>query len=221
MEKKVYIGVGHGGSDYGAVGYVVEKQANLRMALACAKCLRDNGVSVKLSRTTDCDSSIFEKVKEANCWGADLAIDIHNNAGGAYGAEVFYSVNGGKGKKLATNILENLVKIGQNNRGIKQRAEGDMDYFGFIRMTDMPAVITEAAFVDNPSDASKIKTEAQCNKFGIAIARGILDTLGISTISKVTGYYKVQIGAFKNKKNAEKLKNELKKKGYSAMIVRS
>ena len=35
MSKKVFIGVGHGGSDSGAVGYIVEKEANLVMALAC------------------------------------------------------------------------------------------------------------------------------------------------------------------------------------------
>lgn len=30
---KVYIGVGHGGSDSGAVKYLVEKDVNLKMAL--------------------------------------------------------------------------------------------------------------------------------------------------------------------------------------------
>lgn len=32
---RVFIGVGHGGTDPGAVGYLVEKDVNLKMARAC------------------------------------------------------------------------------------------------------------------------------------------------------------------------------------------
>jgi len=48
---KVYIGVGHGGSDSGAVRYLVEKDVNLKMALACCNYLKAAGVDVKISRT--------------------------------------------------------------------------------------------------------------------------------------------------------------------------
>ena len=43
MSKKVFIGVGHGGSDTGAVGCIVEKEANLVMALACRDYLFNAG----------------------------------------------------------------------------------------------------------------------------------------------------------------------------------
>ena len=35
MAKKVFLGVGHGGSDPGAVKYIKEADVNLNMALAC------------------------------------------------------------------------------------------------------------------------------------------------------------------------------------------
>lgn len=225
---KVYIGVGHGGSDSGAVKYLVEKDVNLKMALACRDYLKAAGVDVKISRTTDKDSSIAEKVTEANSWGADLAIDIHNNAGGGDGAEVYHSIVGGTGKRLADYILSEFEKIGQNVRGAKTKHENGTDYFGFIRLTDMPAVITEAVFVDNAADAAQADTEAECKAFGIAIAKGVLRTLGIadnvvrpSTPSKpAQTIYRVQVGAYTNKSNAVKLAKKLNNIGYKTLIVK-
>lgn len=222
---KVYIGVGHGGSDSGAVKYIVEKDVNLKMALACRDYLKSAGVDVKISRTTDKDSSIAEKVAAANSWGADLALDIHNNAGGGDGAEVYHSIVYGTGATLAKNILSEFEKIGQNVRGAKTKPEGSTDYFGFIRMTNMPAVITEAVFVDNAADAAQADTDAECKAFGVAIAKGVLKTLGIKTptpAAKPTTsgkIYRVQVGAFKNKANADALVKELKGKGYNAFVT--
>ena len=225
---KVYIGVGHGGSDSGAIKYLVEKDINLKMALACRDYLKAAGVDVKISRTTDKDSSIAEKVTAANSWGADLAIDIHNNAGGGDGAEVYHSIVGGTGKRLADNILSEFEKIGQNVRGAKTKHENGTDYFGFIRLTDMPAVITEAVFVDNAADAAQADTEAECKAFGIAIAKGVLRTLGIadnavrpSTPSKpAQTIYRVQVGAYTNRSNAIKLAKKLNSIGYKTLIVK-
>ena len=224
---KVYIGVGHGGSDSGAVKYLVEKDINLKMALACRDYLKAAGVDVKISRTTDKDSSIAEKVTAANSWGADLAIDIHNNAGGGDGAEVYHSIVGGTGKRLADNILSEFEKIGQNVRGAKTKQESGTDYFGFIRLTDMPAVITEAVFVDNAADAAQADTEAECKVFGIAIAKGVLRTLGIAdnirpnTPSKpAQTIYRVQVGAYTNRSNAVKLAKKLNRIGYKTLIVK-
>ena len=81
MAKKVFIGVGHGGRDFGAVKYAVEKDLNLVMALACRDYLVANGVEVQMSRTKDEDDDIAQEVRECNAYAPDLAIDVHNNAG--------------------------------------------------------------------------------------------------------------------------------------------
>lgn len=181
MAKKVYIGVGHGGSDPGAVKYLIEKDINLKMAKACRDYLKAAGVDTKISRETDKNSSINQKVSEANAWGADLALDIHNNAGGGNGAEVLHSISYGTGAVLAKNILTELEAIGQNSRGTKIRKNSaGKDYFGFIRSTNMPAVITECVFVDNAADAAQADTDEECKTFGVAIAKGVLKTLGIA-----------------------------------------
>lgn len=177
---KVYIDAGHGGSDSGAVKYVTEKTVNIVMALACRDYLKANGVTVKMSRTTDKDTSLNSICKAANEWSADLAVSIHNNAGGGDGFEVYHSINGGKGKTLAKNIETEVKKLGQNSRGLKTRKGSNGDYYGFIRMTNMPAVICEGAFVDNKTDVKAIDTTTEQKKFGYAYAKGILKTLGIT-----------------------------------------
>ena len=147
---------------------------DLQMALACRDYLKENGVETYISRETDCDSSLRKKINEANALKVDFAIDIHNNAGGGNGFEVFHSVVGGKGKEFAQNIEKEVIKIGQNSRGLKtKKGNNGKDYFGFIRDTNCPAVITEGVFVDNEYDYIMADTTAKCSLFGIAYAKGI------------------------------------------------
>ena len=186
MSKKVFIGVGHGGADPGSVKYLVEKDVNLTMALACKEVLEASGVIVKMSRTKDENDPITEEVKECHAFAPDLAIDVHNNAGGGDGFEVICSINGGNGRTLAMNIEAEVKKIGQNSRGVKTRKNSSgKDYYAFIRDTKCPAVICEGVFVDNAQDVKIADTVADQKKFGEAYARGILKTLGVT--EKVTG----------------------------------
>lgn len=179
---KVFIGIGHGGSDPGAVANGFEEaDLNLAIGMACVDELKRHGVSVKASRSKDENDTLSEEISECNKFNPDLAVDIHNNAGGGDGAEVFHSKNGGKGKTLAQNILNEVVAIGQNSRGVKTRVNSaGRDYYGFIRETVAPAVIIECAFVDNKADMKIIDTAAEQKAFGKAIAKGVLKTLGIA-----------------------------------------
>lgn len=208
--KKVFIGVGHGGSDPGAVvGSIYEKNMNLPIALACRDELERHGVAVLMSRERDEDESLSGKIQMANDFGADLALDIHNNAGGGDGAEVYHTYRGGTGKTLAENILIAVKALGQNSRGAKfiKNAQG-VDGYLFIRNTWMPAVIVECAFLDNSKDFAVIDTPAERTAMGIAIAKGVLKTLGIAWQAPKQTLYRVQIGAYNVKENAE---NQLKK----------
>ena len=218
---KVFLGVGHGGSDPGAVANnTKEKDLNLSIALACKDMLEKHGVTVKMSRTKDENDPIGEEVNECNAYAPDLAVDIHNNAGGGDGGEVFYTHLGGKGKTLAGNILAEMVKVGQNSRGIKTRVNSQgKDYYAFIRNTSCPAVIVECAFVDNASDLKIIATESQRKTMGEAIAKGILKTLGVE-IQSERAYWKVQVGAYLYRENAEAMQKKIKAVGFDAFIVK-
>ena len=229
MAKKVFIGVGHGGSDPGAVANGFEEaDLNLAIALACQDELARHGVLTKMSRTKDENDPLSEEVKECNAFAPDLAVEIHNNAGGGDGIEVFHSINGGTGKILAENIIVEVKKIGQNSRGTKTRKNSSGgDYYGWIRNTDAPAVIVECAFVDNKTDIQIIDTKDEQIAMGVAIAKGVLTTLGIShkkeetpvKKEETTTIYRVQVGAYKVKANAQAMQKKLKAAGYDAIIV--
>ena len=72
-------------------------------------------------------------------------------------------------------------------------------------------------------DIQIIDTAAEQKAMGVAIAKGILKTLGVA--HKPVGeaaankIYRVQVGAFSVKKNAEAMRDKLKAAGYEAFIV--
>lgn len=169
------------GKTHGAVGYIVEKDGALVIATACKDYLIANGVEVKMSRYIDEDESLTSKINECNAYNPDLCADIHLNAGGGDGAEVFHSIVNGTGKVLAENILKELEAIGQNSRGTKTKINSrGSDYFGFIRSTNAPSVIVESFFVDNAEDVKIGDTVEEQKEIGQAIAKGFLRTLGVS-----------------------------------------
>ena len=219
---KVFIGVGHGGSDPGAVSNnTKEKDLNLSIALACRDVLERHGVAVKMSRTKDENDTLSEEIKECNAYAPDLSVDIHNNAGGGDGAEAFYHYGGGTSKTLAENILAEIVKVGQNSRGAKIRKnDNGKDYYGFIRQTSCPAVIVECAFVDNPTDLKILATEGDRQKVGQAVGYGILKTLGIEIQSEASVIYRVQVGAYSIRENAEAMQKKLKEAGFNSYITK-
>ena len=181
MAKRVYVGIGHGGYDSGAVGNgFKEKDLTLSIGKYCNERLKQYGIETKISRTTDCDSSTKSKVAASNAFKANVCMDIHINAGGGDGSEVYYSHVSPNGKKLAQSIVDATLAIRQNTRGIKTRVDDDgTDYFGMIRMTDAPAVLVECAFIDNATDIQIINTEAKRKVFGYAIADGVAKYLGV------------------------------------------
>ena len=111
--------------------------------------------------------------------------------------------------------------MGQNSRGIKTRTNSSgKDYYGFIRQTSCPAVIVECAFVDNASDLKILATESQRKAMGVAIAKGILKSLGVAYQGEKASLYRVQVGAYLIKANAEAMQKKIKAVGFDAFIVK-
>ena len=182
VKAHVFFGVGHGGSDPGAVANgLMESDLNLKQAMYAKDVCVAHGVTVTMSRIKDENDDLSEEIREANASGASLAVDFHTNAGGGDGFEVYYTRLGGVGKTLAQNIEAEVKAIGQNSRGIKTKLNSaGNDYFGFIRSTSMPAVITEMAFIDNATDIKDWNEDHELKAYGTAVAKGILKTLGIA-----------------------------------------
>ncbi len=191
-----------------------EKDSNLVVMLKCKEELERHGVDVVVNRTTDVEISLADKVAKANGSGAEIAVSFHSNAGGGDGFEVYYYSTSVNGKRLA-GLCEKYVKqLGQNSRGLKSG-----DHLYFVKNTAMPAVLVESYFLDNQTDVQIGDTRAEQEAFGIAYAKAILEYLDIGWKQPESqGLYKVQVGAFSVRQNAEALKKELEGKGYSVII---
>lgn len=178
VSKKVFIGVGHGGSDPGAsANGLVEKTVNLTMAQALRDELMRHGVEVKMSREKDENDTVAQEVAECNAYGPDLAVEVHNNAGGGKGFEAYIYPGSATGRKMAENIEAEVKAIGQSSRGIKTSTG-----FMWVRSTKAPSVLLEGFFVDG-ADYTKFDTIAEQRAMGVAYAKGVLKTLGIAYIT--------------------------------------
>lgn len=234
---RIWIDAGHGGSDPGASAFgLVEKLINLVMAIACQKELERHGVVVGMTRLTDKYYTLEERCKMANDFLADYVVSIHNNAGKGDRGEVIHSVNNGKGLELANKIGARIkAETGQTIVKIYSRPSTKnpkKDYYTMIADTNMPAVISEGAFLDNDMDNNAIDTVAEQQDFGVAIAHGILNQLGVAikpivipvikpvVVTPASGtIYRVVTGSYSDRVNAEVRIEELKKAGFDSFIL--
>ncbi len=230
MGKKVYIGVGHGGEDSGAVGYgLKEKDLCLEIANYCSKYLLENykNIELKQSRVDDIHVSVAEKASECNSFNANVAIDIHINAGGGVGAEFYHSTYSRDGRLLAEKLWEKTREITNqkpHNEPVKTKLnKNGNDYFCVVRETMCPFVICEWGFIDNKIDVDKLKKPDMLRKIGIAYAEAIAEFINLKEkeIKNDRPLYKVQAGAFSDENNARRLVNKLQTAGFSAYIVRT
>lgn len=235
MSKRVFIGVGHGGKDPGAVKYVKESEANLQMALGLKAELEKYGFIVGISRTREEDDPLYEEIREANAFKPDIAVEVHNNAGGGDGFEVYYQTNGYKAQsmKLAKCIEDRVKASGQKSRGLKTRLNSSgTDYFGWCREVQAPVVLCEGFFVDS-NDSLDYNTKDKQRAYGALYALGVMDYFGIRpnpntggttsvvTVPDKTNYpYSVQVGALSMKKSAESMYQELRDRGYNVFKQR-
>lgn len=93
--KTVVIDPGHGGYDPGTIGRsgLREKSVNLDVANRLYKLLKNEGVNVIMTRSTDSFISLEKRVEIANNAGADIFLSIHSNANNKRnlnGFEVYY-----------------------------------------------------------------------------------------------------------------------------------
>ena len=189
-KKKIYIDPGHSNIDPGAVGYVVERDLTEKVSKYMADYLVKNyDCEVKVDPITNDSLSVIAAA--ANAWGADLFVSNHFNAGGGDGYEALvYSSS----RKMLGSIFEKHVKaIGQNSRGVKIRTD-----LGVLRMTNMPAVLNEGAFVDNKKDIQDWDEDKELKKLGEAYAKAAAEYLGIKR--KVAENVKTPVEAPKKEK---------------------
>lgn len=130
------------------------------------------------------DATLYltERIAHVNKHGYDLAIEIHLNAAGGTGSEVYYKHKSAAGKKLAGAISKSIAKtFGIRDRGAKVKINpaNGTDYFGFVRSCKCESLLIETVFIDTASDRKHVETAAGQRQCAEAIVKAIANFYGI------------------------------------------
>jgi N-acetylmuramoyl-L-alanine amidase len=203
---KFYLDPGHGGTDPGATGNgLQEKNLTLDIALRIRDLLVNNynNVSVRMSRTTDIYRSLADRTSDANAWGANYYLSIHINAfnGTASGYEDFIHDSLSDTSLTANyqNILhEEIIKVNELNDRGKKKAN-----FHVLRETNMPAILSENGFIDNASDAAKLKDPNWRQRVAQGHVNGLVRAFNLTPKDDIHRVIVdgVQIGAYQDDQN--------------------
>ena len=169
----VCIDPGHGGSDQGTSWEGrLEKDDNLKAALALRDALTERNIYSVLTREGDTSLTLEERVAFAQQEQADFYISLHRNAAdvSANGIEVWVAENcSATSLALAQRVEQGLTEAGiQNSRGARYGSQsGTGDYY-VLSHTTMPAILVELGFIQDSEDNRLL--DQNLDKYAEAIA---------------------------------------------------
>jgi len=178
----VLINPGHalyGNPDPGAVNYevdVTESELAYAIGTKTADYLEKAGCETRVMQSHNLAGEAPEYpevIGTANAWGADLFVSIHCNAGGGRGAETFCYDRYSSAVPCAKFIQNQLSASFPDDPGFRNRGVKYSPGLCVLRLTEMPAVLVETAFIDNPEDVRLLIEKTDI--FAAAIARGVTD----------------------------------------------
>ena len=184
---RVYIDQGHNpvSPNSGAEGNGYREQDLVyTIGVLTAELLRaDPDFEVRLSRPSEDTQlgvsnadSLRQRVDDANAWGADVFLSLHNNASSSptvSGLEGLVYQRPGTSADIAEVLLTSLAQTtGLRNRGVVVRPG-----LYVLRRTAMPAVLLELGFISNPSDAALLAGSPEL--FAQGIYQGLSNYYGV------------------------------------------
>lgn len=186
MAIKIFIDQGHNpqGVNAGAEGFGLREQdITYKVGVYLADLLRkDSRFEVRTSRNsptqvlgTSTLTSLAARVNAANSWPANYFVSIHVNANtnpSVNGTEVYVYQEYSQAYYLAERVLGAIVSyLGTKNNGVRIRPS-----LYVLRKTNMPAILTELAYITNENDSAKLKNNQY--QFAEAIYSGLLSYFG-------------------------------------------
>lgn len=188
MAAKIYIGVGHGSGDSGAVnGMRKECDDTLKLALKVKEYFDKQPVEVKFSRLSNSGLDINGRCQEANKWGADYFISLHRDSAGASASGVsayIYSKASEYTEAKAKVIVNNVASaMGVRNRGVHKGAAGRFADFGVNRQTNMHSCLLEVGFISNSNDNKAF--DNNLDKIAKAIVVSTMSVCGVNYVEPI------------------------------------
>ena len=211
--SKVFISASDQKNNIYAYGNTNEAEQCSQIAHLLDDFLSQNGVECFVGT-----GDMYSRVSQSNDLNPDVHIAIHTNAFNAKvrGTRVFY-YDMGKSYSYARAVYDSLapVTIGNSDNITQNQSLYELN------ATKAPAVYCECEFHDSLTGAKFIIDNKR--KIAEAIGRGLLKALGISEKedSGSSKMYKVQVGAFRDKQNADSFLEDVKKTYADAFIVES
>ena len=219
MSKRVFLSPSNQYDNVYAYGNTTEGVQCGKIADACKIALERSGVDVMLMH----DESMQDKCAASNAFDADLHVPIHTNAfnGKVMGTRMF-CYNSGKGMAACKAIFARVAPL---SPGTSENIQVNQKLYE-VRVPAAPTAYIECEFHDTVDGAKWIVENTTA--IGEAIARGICDYFGVTfkepeqpkpakPVATDT-LYRVQVGAFAVRENAEKMLARLKAAGFEGFI---
>ena len=223
MTKKIYISPSDQTENRYAWGNTNEHVQCQKIAEAEAAALRRSGVEVKLAAF---GTTMAQRCAESDAWHADIHNCVHTNAfnGKVMGTRMFCFAIPGKGYDACKAVFAELAPLSPGTSENIQKAS----YYE-VRVPNAPSVYCECEFHDTAEGAKWIVEHTTA--IGEAIAKGLCKYLGVKYVpakqetpkpaepAQSDTLYRVQVGAFAVRANAEKMLDRLKKAGFTGFVV--
>jgi N-acetylmuramoyl-L-alanine amidase len=198
--RTIVLDAGHGGRDIGTTGISgtrYEKDYTLDWALRLQRLLSTNGWNVVMTRTTDVDLDLSERVAIADQVNADFFLSLHFNSGSANrdlaGVETYCLTPTGMPSHLTRTYEDDVRHAFPNNKFDEQnlqaavrlhrvllQASGAQDrgvrrarFMTVLRGQNRPAVLVEGGYLSNPTEAQRIASASYRQILAEAVARGL------------------------------------------------
>lgn len=173
------------------------------------------------------DLEVSKRGKAAQ--GCDLFISLHSNATADCSASADYPIVYGQisgiadalAEKLANRIAE-VMQTKQSGR-VGHRKGNNGDYYGVLRgsaAVGVPGLLIEHSFHTNERSAKWLMDENHLRQLAKSEAEVIAKHYGLQK-PKADKLYRVQVGAFRIRENAEAMVRKIKEAGFEAFVTES
>lgn len=173
--KIIVLDPGHGGDNMedttGPTG-LREKDVNLSIVLKLAEILREAGAEVYETRTKDIYVPLSKRAELANTLRPNFFLSIHQNSfanPNISGSEIYHYRGDREGGTLANFILQELSEaLGTVQRGVR------IADFYLLREVRTSVLQIEIAYITNPEEEKKLRSEKMQDQAAQAIMKGII-----------------------------------------------
>ena len=160
--------------DSGAEGIKSENKLTMEVGNKVIAKLENLGhtvIACKPNSARTVNQSLGSRCEKANSNRVDIFVSIHFNAfnGQANGTEVFAISDAGK--KVAQKVLDEIVKLGFFNRGVKSGS-----HLYVLRRTNMPGILIECCFIDSAKDIQLYDGETMANAIVAGLTGKVANT---------------------------------------------